>query len=114
MAPMAIATPRPATAPSAALRGPIVTPALFAASRQSRVIPIQPPKSIGAADRSAALVSQSLERAYFRLVIAVRSAESLTIPAAPHQFELFPNGLFPLTVVVPTCALKAPVTTLQS
>ena len=55
----------------------------------------------GAADRSAA--PKSLERmTYFRLVIAVRSAESLTMPAAPHQFELVPNGLFPVTVVVPT------------
>jgi len=31
---------------------------------------------------------------YFRLVIAVRSAESLAMPAAPHQFE--PNAVVPL------------------
>jgi len=30
---------------------------------------------------------------YFRLVIAVRSAESLTMPAAPHQFDPTPDGL---------------------
>src|ERR1700676_110692 len=33
-------------------------------------------------------------RTYFRLVIAVRSAESLTMPVAPHQFE--PNAVAPL------------------
>src|SRR4029077_2015171 len=71
------------------------------------------PQTKGAADRSAA--PSSLERmTYFRLVIAVRSAESLAMPAAPHQFELVPNGLLPVTVVVPTTALQAPVKTLQS
>jgi hypothetical protein len=30
---------------------------------------------------------------YFRLVIAVRSAESLTIPVAPHHLEPTPLGL---------------------
>jgi hypothetical protein len=36
----------------------------------------------------------SLERmTYFRLVIAVRSAESLAMPAAPHQLEPKPPGL---------------------
>ena len=30
---------------------------------------------------------------YFRLVIAVRSAESLAIPVAPHQLEPKPPGL---------------------
>src|SRR5205814_10427943 len=35
-----------------------------------------------------------LERTiYFRLVIAVRSAESLTMPVAPHQLEPTPVGL---------------------
>jgi hypothetical protein len=33
------------------------------------------------------------------LVIAVRSAESLTIPAAPHQFEPTPVGLIGVTKV---------------
>src|SRR5260370_39294207 len=42
MAPMAIATPRPATVASAALRGSILSAALFATSRQSSVIPIWP------------------------------------------------------------------------
>src|SRR5260370_39083110 len=38
---------------------------------------------------------RGLERMiYFRLVIAVRSAESLAMPAAPHQFE--PNAVAPL------------------
>ena len=35
--------------------------------------------------------------AYFKLVIAVRSAESFTIPAAPHQFEPKPPGLIGVT-----------------
>lgn len=30
---------------------------------------------------------------YFRLVIAVRSADSLTMPVAPHQLEPTPDGL---------------------
>jgi hypothetical protein len=30
---------------------------------------------------------------YFRLVIAVRSAENFTMPAAPHQLEPKPPGL---------------------
>jgi len=49
---------------------------------------------------------------YFRLVIAVRSAESLTMPAAPHQFEPKPPGLIEVTFVVPE-ALKALVKALQ-
>jgi hypothetical protein len=56
---------------------------------------------------------RSLERmTYFRLVIAVRSAESLAMPAAPHQFEPVPSGLIAVTLVVPE-ALKAPVKALQ-
>ena len=36
----------------------------------------------------------SLERmTYFRLVIAVRSAENFTTPVAPHQLEPKPPGL---------------------
>ena len=33
------------------------------------------------------------EEFYFRLVIAVRSAESLAMPVAPHQFDSKPPGL---------------------
>ena len=55
---------------------------------------------------------QSRENNYFRLVIAVRSAESLTIPAAPHQLEPAPPGLIDVTLVVPE-ALKALVKALQ-
>src|ERR1700694_601445 len=51
------------------------------------------PQNKGAADCSAApIVSRELP--YFRLVIAVRSAESLAMPAAPHQLE--PNAVAPL------------------
>ena len=49
---------------------------------------------------------------YFRLVIAVRSTESLAMPAAPHQFEPTPVGLIGVTLVVPE-ALKALVKALQ-
>ena len=55
---------------------------------------------------------QSRHDSYFRLVIAVRSAESLTIPAAPHQLEPAPPGLIDVTLVVPE-ALKALVKALQ-
>ena len=52
----------------------------------------EPPQNKRAADRSAA--PGSFERiAYFRLVIAVRSAESFAMPAAPHQLEPKPPGL---------------------
>ncbi len=44
--------------------------------------------------RQIALPPRGLERIpYFRLVMAVRSAESLTMPAAPHQLEPKPPGL---------------------
>ena len=44
--------------------------------------------------RQIALPPASLERTtYFRLVIAVRSAENLAMPAAPHQLEPKPPGL---------------------
>ena len=58
------------------------------------------------------LFLQSRKKNYFRLVIAVRSAESLTIPAAPHQLEPAPPGLIDVTLVVPE-ALKALVNALQ-
>jgi hypothetical protein len=50
---------------------------------------------------------------YFRLVIAVRSAESLAIPAAPHQLEPAPIGLIGVTLVLPP-AVKSLVKALQS
>src|SRR6516225_7149927 len=52
------------------------------------------------------------ERRYFRLLIAVRSAESLAMPAAPHQFEPAPLGLIGVMLIVPE-ALKALVKALQ-
>ena len=54
-------------------------------------------KQKGAADRSAA-PSVFERRTYFRLVIAVRSAESLTMPVAPHQLEPKPPGLIEVTI----------------
>jgi hypothetical protein len=49
---------------------------------------------------------------YFRLVIAVRSAESLAMPAAPHQLEPAPVGLIEVMLLVPA-ELKALVKALQ-
>src|SRR5215470_1285393 len=47
----------------------------------------------------------SREETYFRLLIAVRSKDSLAMPAAPHQLEPAPPGLIAVTLVVPV-ALK--------
>ena len=48
--------------------------------------------------RQIALPPLVFERiTYFRLVIAVRSAESLTMPVAPHQLEPTPVGLIGVT-----------------
>ena len=60
---------------------------------------VQRPKAKG---RQIALPPFSADRekkAYFRLVIAVRSADSLAIPAAPHQLEPKPPGLILVTKV---------------
>ena len=51
------------------------------------------------------------EKTYFRLVIAVRSTDSLAMPAAPHQLDRVPFASMPTGV--PGCALKAPVKALQ-
>src|ERR1700676_1214450 len=91
MPPMAMAAPRPATAPTAILRRPMRWPAAFAIPRQSRRIWAHR-KTNEAADRSAAPLISS-DHTYFRLVIAVRSAESLTMPAAPPPAEPKPPGL---------------------
>src|SRR5882724_11732357 len=112
MAPMAMAAPTPARRPAVRLRGPM--PRLPSLSTVLKFHRMSLTKNKGAADRSAAPSVDDPKKSYFRLVMAVRSAESLTMPAAPHQFEPVPNGLFPVTVVVPTAALKAPVKTLQS
>ena len=68
----------------------------LAVPRSRRLQPIRSHSGVTAneraADRSAA--PSILERmSYFRLVIAVRSAESLTMPVAPHQLEPKPPGL---------------------
>src|ERR1700692_3283945 len=95
MPPTARAAPRPATAPARVFRGSLRRIASVAACSQSGLISGSP-QTKGAADRSAAPCS--LERiSYFRLVIAVRSAESLTIPVAPHQLEPKPPGLMAVT-----------------
>src|SRR6266852_3498396 len=49
---------------------------------------------------------------YFKLVMAVRSNESLAMPVAPHQLEPTPPGLMGVTLVVPV-ALNALVKALQ-
>src|SRR5579864_599898 len=66
-----------------------------------------------AADCSAALAPTTPSGgSYFRLVIAVRSADSLAMPAAPHQLEPAPVGLIDVMLPVPL-ALKALVKALQ-
>src|ERR1700731_1802198 len=116
MTPMARAPPRAAAAPSRALRPSGRSLAALNLCLPPELIPM-PANTIQkrrAADRSAALVRNRRKISYFRLVIAVRSTESLAMPVAPHQFELAPNALFPVTGAPPTVALKAPVKTLQS
>src|SRR4051795_11097996 len=71
------------------------------------------PQSKRAAGCPAALIKSLREEAYFRLLMAVRSNDSLAMPAAPHQLEPAPPGLIAVTLVVPV-ALKALVKALQS
>jgi hypothetical protein len=109
MVPMAIAAPRPATAPARVLRDHC--------GGSHRSPSAANPTSLGLTTkekgRQIALPPPSSRRmTYFRLVTAVRSAESLTMPAVPHQFEPVPSGLIGVTLVVPE-ALKAPVKALQ-
>ena len=70
-------------------------PVVIAADRIGpAATPIQPPKN----ERGWQIAlppPQGLKRmTYFRLVIAVRSADSLTMPVAPHQPE--PKAVTPL------------------
>src|ERR1700736_4029732 len=91
MAPIAKAAPSPATAPARVLRRSLRRIASVAVCSQSRLIRLTANK------RGGRLLCRPrrLERiTYFRLVIAVRSAESFAMPAAPHQFE--PNAVAPL------------------
>src|SRR3978361_427921 len=71
------------------------------------------PKAKGRQVCPAALIKSLREEAYFRLLIAVRSNDSLAMPAAPHKLEPAPPGLIAVTLVVPV-ALKALVKALQS
>ena len=65
--------------------------------RAANPVSFAPPKNKG---RQIALPPLVFDRrSYFRLVSAVRSAESLTMPAAPHQFEPTPDGLIGVTKV---------------
>ena len=70
------------------------------------------PQKRKSGNRFAALSTVLREKDYFRLLMAVRSAESLAMPAAPHQFEPAPPGLIGVMLVVPD-ALKALVKALQ-
>ncbi len=63
-----------------------------------------------AAPRAAVL--ESRETDYFRFA-SVRSADSLAIKAAPHQFEPRPLGLIAVTLLLPL-AVKSLVNALQS
>src|ERR1700732_1714936 len=110
MPPIAKATPRPAMAACAISGRPMRRRAFFTTPCQSRSI--GPPTT----DCFAALSTVSLqspEKNYFKLVIAVRSADSLTMPTAPHQLEPNPLGL--MAVKLPgILALKALVSDAQS
>ena len=73
--------------------------------RRSPLLPI-PAISFGSAKkkRGGRLLCRPLvsrELAYFKLVIAVRSTESLAMPVAPHQLDPTPVGLIDVTLVVP-------------
>src|SRR5450432_3972596 len=93
MPPLAMAAPRPATAPARVFRWSLRRIA-SAAARSQRLI------AFTANKRGGRLLCRpfGIERiTYFRLLIAVRSAESLTIPVAPHQLEPNPPGLIAVT-----------------
>src|SRR4030088_2898025 len=94
MVPMARAAPSPATAPASALRGPLRRIASVAARSQSGLIALTTNERGG---RSLCRPRILDGLAYFRLVIAVRSAESLTMPVALHQLEPKPPGLIGVT-----------------
>src|SRR3954469_9777048 len=65
------------------------------------------PKAKGRQVCPAALIKSLREEAYFRLLIAVRSNDSLAMPAAPHQLEPTPDGLIAVTKV-PVEAVRLP------
>src|ERR1700682_6457061 len=90
---MAMAAPTPATAPSAVLRRPMRRHLL-------RTTLPNPAASAHRKQKGGRSLCRpvSLERmTYFRLVIAVRSAENFTTPAALHQWEPNPPGLIAVT-----------------
>src|SRR5258708_2535809 len=96
---MAIAPPRPASAPARTSPRPLRMSARAAV--RSRSIFIQKPRHNRKGRKIALPPRRSrVGGCYFRLVIAVRSAESLAIPAEPHQFEPTPDGLIGVTLVV--------------
>ncbi len=69
-------------------------------------------KNTGRQTPSAARGLDCLWTRYLRLVAAVRSADNLTIPAAPHQLEPTPVGL--IGVKLPSnLPVKSPVNALQ-
>jgi hypothetical protein len=59
-------------------------PVLLATFRQSKLIQDSPPKQKDGRSRCRPPISRET-MTHFELVIAVRSAESLTMPAAPHK-----------------------------
>ena len=84
-----MAAPSPASAPASAIplasRGSSFTVSVRSIiqrchEEKGRQIALPPP-------------IRSTRMSYFRLVIAVRSADSLTMPVAPHQLEPKPPGL---------------------
>src|SRR5882757_3994268 len=109
MPPIARAAPRPSNSSRQSI--PVITADRIGRRLQPIRSHLRVTTNKRAADRSAAPCSLG-RISYFRLVIAVRSAESLTIPVAPHQLEPAPPGLIGVMLVVPE-ALKALVKALQ-
>ena len=91
MTPMAIAPPRPRD------RAGKRVAMIVAGNRPDRRAPPVPHHSTASQNkRGGRLLCRPFvfdRMSYFRLVSAVRSAESLTMPAAPHQFEPTPDRI---------------------
>src|SRR5205085_9158172 len=88
---MAIAAPIPATMPAATVCRSNFSPSGVLSG--SVAIDASPQKQGGGRLLCRPQTVQP-ELGYFRLLIAVRSAENLTMPAAPHQLE--PKAATPL------------------
>src|SRR5581483_2291480 len=96
MTPIAIAPPRPATAPATAFRQ-LKSLNIPPSGLRRSILTIVPPKQKGGRSLCRPRRYQRNLR-YFRLVIAVRSADNLATPVAPHQLDWKPRGLMAETL----------------